>query len=269
MSIATHSKTLQNNNLLRAKGTSLHHQLFLALREEIIRGDYAPRSPIPREEDLGKRFGVSRITVRRALTDLETLGLVEKQQGRGTFVRADVPAPRPPATLSLIESLRQVANETKAEVLKLERTAPPRAVAEMLQLETGALAVYVMRLRRLDATPVMVTEAWVPDTLGMRLTRALLQKKALYEILMEHKIVFGRVVQEITAIASDALYARLLGAGLGVPLLKLTRLLYGANGQPVQHLTVVASPERSRLLMDVAIEDVNTFSAGHIVHDKR
>jgi GntR family transcriptional regulator len=254
--------------LPRAKGTSLHHQLFLELREEILRGDYAPGSPIPKEEDLGTRFGVSRITVRRAVADLETLGLVEKRQGRGTFVRAGIPAPRPPATLSLIQSLRQTVNETKAELLTFEQIIPPRTICQMLRIEQDSRATHVVRLRSAKETPVMVNEAWIPAIPGIRLTKSVLQKKLLYEILIEHGIVFGRVIQEFTAIAAGAAYARLLGIDAGVPLMKVERLFYGADGQPLQHLTVVASPERSRLLMDVSFEDMNTFCAGHIIHDK-
>ena len=74
-----------------AKGTPLHRQLFLTLRDQVSRGVFAPGSPLPKEETLCENFGVSRITVRRALADLAALGLLEKRHGLGTFVRLDLP----------------------------------------------------------------------------------------------------------------------------------------------------------------------------------
>ena len=94
-----------------SKGTSLHRQLFLVLREEISRGVFGDTGALPKEEALCERFGVSRITVRRALADLAALGLVERRHGRGTFVRQDrVPVARPNPSLGLIDSLRQTAS---------------------------------------------------------------------------------------------------------------------------------------------------------------
>jgi hypothetical protein len=51
------------------------------------------------------------------------------------------------------------------------------------------------------------------------------------------------------------------------PLVKLTRLLYDVKRRSVQHPTVHISPERSRLLMDVSIDAVNTLASGSIFHD--
>ncbi|UFW51125.1 MULTISPECIES: hypothetical protein [Bradyrhizobium] len=89
----------------------------------------------------------------------------------------------------------------------------------------------------------------------------MLQKRALYEILISQGGRFGRFVQEITAVAANPLYA------LAAPLVRITRLLYDMERRPVQHLTVHISPERSRLLMDVSIDSVNTLAAGSIFHD--
>jgi GntR family transcriptional regulator len=80
-------------------------------------------------------------------------------------------------------------------------------------------------------------------------------------------VQFGRVVQEITAVSADPHYAALLDVTTGSPLLRMTRLLYGTDRQPVQHLTIHVTPERSRILMDVSIESVNTLGAGQITHD--
>jgi len=253
--------------LPRAPGMSLHRQLFVTLRDQILRGLYVPGAMIPNEEALGDEFGVSRITVRRAVADLESYGLLEKRHGRGTFVRADLPASRPSATLGLVDSLRRAAAETEAEVLSVEHRSPPADIALQLALAAQATAVHAVRLRRSGSVPVMVTEAWVPEAVGRDVTARELKRRALYEILIAQGVEFGRVVQEVTAVAANPFYAKLLRTELGVPLLKLTRLLYDLQRRPVQHLTVHVSPERSRLLMDISIDAVNTLTAGTLFHD--
>src|SRR6202051_1153079 len=71
-----------------ASGVPLHRQLFLVLHDEIARGAIAPGDALPTEQSLCDQFGVSRITVRRALADLAEQGYIERRQGVGSFVRA-------------------------------------------------------------------------------------------------------------------------------------------------------------------------------------
>jgi GntR family transcriptional regulator len=253
--------------LSRAPGTALHRQLFLVLRDQIARGMYAPGSSLPTEKELCERFIVSRITVRRALSDLEQEGFVEKHPGRGTFVRGTLSQARPAATLSLLESLSKQAQETSVKVLSVEVTDAPREIAMQLELAQEERAVHASRLRYAGKTMLMVTEAWLPERFGKGVSAAGLKKQALYELLLAQGVKFGRVVQEITAVAAEPQYAQLLQVGVGSPLLRLTRLLYDLDKAPVQHLTVHVCPERSRILMDLSIETMNTLSAGHVSHD--
>jgi GntR family transcriptional regulator len=253
--------------LRREPGTALHRQLFMVLRDQITRGLYSPGDLLPNEDELCSLFGVSRITVRRAVSDLERLGLVEKQPGRGTFVRLDSRVARPAATLGMIESLSKQARDTEVRVLRVETVRAPPAIATQLQLRTTDRAVHASRLRSAQGTPLMVTDAWVPEQIGKHVTAAVLKKRALFEILLAEGIRFGRVVQEVTAVAADPYHAGLLQTDVGAPLLRLTRLIYDLDRKPVQHLTVHVTSERSRILMDVSAEAINTLGAGHIVHD--
>ena len=267
MPISMERQRKSDGPLARAPGTSLHRQMFVVLRDQIIRGVYQPGAMLPNEEALCQQFEVSRITVRRAVADLESAGLLQKRHGHGTFVSASLPPSRPSATLGFIDALRKTATETDVEVLNVEHAEPPADVARQLDIVGPAKAMHAVRLRSYKSTPVMVTEAWIPTDLGRTITAKELKKKALYEILIEQGVKFGRVVQEITAVAASPFYAKLLQTELGAPLLKLTRLLYDSKQKPVQHLIVHVSPERSRILMDISIEAVNTFAAGAFFHD--
>lgn len=222
---------------------------------------------IPTEEKLCEMFGVSRITVRRAVSDLEQLGVVEKQPGRGTFVKETPRQPRQQPSLGFIDSLSKQARETEVKVLEVSVGQAPARIASQLGLADGEQAVHAVRLRSAQGLPLMVTDAWVPERVGSHITAAALKKKALFEILLAEGVKFGRVVQEVTAVSADPTYAGLLKTDVGVPLLRMVRLIYDRKRQPVQHLTIHVTAERSRILMDVPADAVNTTGAGQIVHD--
>lgn len=251
-----------------ARGTALHRQIFLVLRDEISRGLFAGGA-LPGEEQLCERFGVSRITVRRALGDLAALGLVERRHGRGTFVRGDAATPwRPSPSLSVIDSLRKTATETVVRVLDVVQTVPPADVARLLELAPAEKAVHALRVRtNRDGRPAMLTDAWVPVAVGKRATEAALKKRALYEILMDQGVKFGRVVQEISATVADPQRAALLQTEVGGPLLKLVRLMHDLEDRPVLHLTAHMVAERASILMEIPAATVNTLTAGRIVLD--
>jgi GntR family transcriptional regulator len=250
-----------------ARGTALHRQIYLVLRDEISRGLF-PGGALPNEEALCERFGVSRITVRRALGDLAAQGLVERRHGRGTFVRGEPGQMRPVPSLSVIDSLRMTAIETIVRVLEVEQTAPPADVARLLQLPPGEKAVHALRIRsNRNGQPAMLTDAWVPAAVGRRVTAAALKKKALYEILMMQGVQFGRVVQEFSATVSDPQRAGLIQTEVGAPLLKLVRLMHDMEERPVLHLTAYMAADRASVMMEIPGATVNTLTAGQIVLD--
>jgi len=228
-----------------------------------------PGTMLSREEDLCGRFEVSRITVRRALADLAAQGLVERRQGIGNFVRASLPKPRAQPSLSFVEQLHQTTIDTKVEVLRVEQVVLPPDVSVSLALPHDSKAVHAVRIRTIDGTPVMVTDAWVPTALGIRVTATALRKHALYEILSE-QFKLGRIVQEVTAVTADPIRAKLLGAEVGSPLLKLVRLMHShADERPLAYLAIYLRPDRSRLIMDIGSDQIDTLSAGRIVHERR
>jgi len=252
--------------LSRMPGTSLHRQIYMVLLNEIKSGMYAETGTLPKEEALCERFNVSRITVRRTLADLAGEGYVERRHGLGTFVKvgADTIAPTP--SLGLLEDLRRTAADTVVTVVEVGSKVPPAIVARALCLEPGAKAVHAVRVRSVGKTPSMLTEAWVPPTHGKGVTAAALKKHPLYEVLQGQGITFGRVIQELTAVPADPARAHLLALGIGMPLLKMVRLMHDLNERPVLHISIYLSPDYSRVLMDIPADAVNTMNSGQIIH---
>ena len=212
--------------LIRDPGTALHRQIFLVLRDGIIQGTYAAGTALPTEEALVATFGVARATVRRALADLQSEGLVQRRHGSGTFVRADLRTAAEMTNLSYIDDLRHTAQTSSVRVLSLETIKPPKWVTSILEIPEDEKAVRASRLRVAGETPLMVTEAWVPLVIGSRITAAALKKRAMYEILTDQGIEFGRVVQTISAESADPRKAGLLNCEVGTALIRMTRLMH-------------------------------------------
>src|ERR1700744_3938071 len=113
-------------------GVPLHRQLFLVLHDEIARGAIAPGDALPTEQALCDQFGVSRITVRRALADLAEQGYIERRQGVGSFVRQSVRAEETPSVGSYMDGLRQTQFQTSIEVVEHDIRTPTAAIGEAL-----------------------------------------------------------------------------------------------------------------------------------------
>ena len=247
---------------------TLHRQMFLVLRDQIVRGVHGAGDLLPSVEELGETFGVSAITIRRALTDLAAGGYVERKRGVGTVVRSDTPQVRPNANATFMESLGAVNAGTKVKVLKLSNSRPSAEIASLLELKDNSTAIHAVRLRTIGKLPLAVTDAWIPPDICPEITAKALQAKPMYEIVLGAGVPYGRVIQEFTAIAADPLFAKILGCEVGSPLLRITRLFHRLDGRPVVHFVGHISPERSRILMDIPAEAVNGTSGGLIVHDE-
>ncbi|MDF3831561.1 GntR family transcriptional regulator [Cupriavidus basilensis] len=252
---------------LRTTGIARHRQIFLVLRDGITQGAYQPGSALPNEEALVKLFGVARATVRRALADLESEGLVQRRHGSGTYVRGDQLPTAGTPTLSYIDELKMTAQATQVRVVSVETRIPPLRVSAALKQPGEEPAVCAIRLRVAGDTPLMLTEAWTPQSITNQITEAALKRRAMYELLLDQGVEFGRVVQQISAESADPIKAKLLQCEVGTALIRLTRLLHDRSGRPVQLLTAHLTPQHSQILMDIPAEAINTLSGGHIAHD--
>ena len=249
-----------------AAGVPLHRQLFLVLHDEIDRGVIAPGEALPTEQTLCDQFGVSRITVRRALADLAEQGYIERRQGVGSFVRQHGPADVSSAGRSYMEGLRQTQFETEVDVVELGTRRPPRRVAEAL--ETSGELLHIVRVRRQRRTgePLLVSDAWLPTELADTLTESALRRVPLYELLSDAGVVTDRVRHEITAEIAGPRNAQLLDTAIGAALLRINRLVFVADA-PHHHLSVLLSPNRSRVLLSQTAVEMEMADGLTIAHD--
>ena len=131
----------------------LYDQLVDILTEK-IEHEYRPGDLMPSERELSERYGLSRTTVRLALQELERLGLVVRQHGRGTFV-ADRSAQTTNLmqTYSFTEQMRELGRVPETTILEFAEIEADKNLAEHMGTKIGDRIFKLKRLRSADGMP--------------------------------------------------------------------------------------------------------------------
>lgn len=187
--------------------------------EELIREEYAAGEQLPTERELGERFGVSRVTVRRALAALTHTGAVFAIQGRGTFVASDRLAEPPDRLLSFHELVASEHVQIAARPLRVETRPATLDEAEHFRIAPGALLFELSRLRTLDGLPVAIDETTLPLALDPGLADADWSHESLYARLLGAGHAPASADYVVEAAAADPAVADLLTVAPGSPVL--------------------------------------------------
>ncbi len=225
----------------------LHIQIREAIRRQVRKGELIDADGrLMTEAELGRHFGVSRITIRNAIAPLVLEGMFARSRGRGTFLRSNQPENWVGRLMGFSETIRDAGYEAGAKVLQQGMTNRHDAgVKERLQER----AVWQLkRIRFADKTPIAIEHAFYPPDIGLELEKRDLISIIMYSVLEEelgHEIAEAK--QTIGASLTDATSAKLLGVKTGDPLLSIERLTLGKDGRALELLRAVYLPEYFRL----------------------
>lgn len=167
----------------------LYHQVEVAIRERISSGAWAPGTQIPPEEQLCEQFRVSRVTIRHALRNLVSQGLLDRERGRGTFVRDTTLTAGARGLTSFSAEMQALGLKAGARTLSSAVQAAPEDVASALELPPDAPVVAIRRLRTGDGRPVGVQIAYLPASRFPGLEDLSLDDRSLYGLLQERYAV--------------------------------------------------------------------------------
>lgn len=200
--------------------------------EQLIRK--SPRSKkLPLSDAyLAERFGVSRITVRRAVNELVAAGVLYRIRGLGTFVRPRKLKEK--LTLnSFLDAWTQKSERFDVRVAALERIAATPEIAERLALEEGEEVMYVRRLRYQKKTLVAVDDRYMPVACCRKLTRQDVMTASLVDYLRNREEVdLDHGEMEIEARRAEAADATMLGIRRGQPILVRRVVFLTRAGKP-------------------------------------
>jgi GntR family transcriptional regulator len=208
-------------------------------------------APLPGERQLCVEHGVSRITVREAIGQLVSEGVLVRVRGKGTFV-AERAARSRLHLASFHEDMRRLGLRPSTVVLAVACTVPPPATRTALELGPGERAWHVRRLRLADDQPMSIDDAWYAASLAPDLDEADLTG-SLYTLLAQrYGCTIDRAEQTVRAGEADRETGVLLGVAPGRPLLVFDRLSYSA-GRPVEHALSWYRGDRYEVAMTVEL----------------
>jgi GntR family transcriptional regulator len=223
---------LPSRRLLRDQGP-LYRQLAAILRAPILDGSYPVGTELPKEAAIADRFGISLITVRQALRELESDGLIRKRAAKPAVVAARTPA----KLSSAFRSFADIAAYTKDARLEIKsyrrQVAEPARVA--FNLKAGE-ASYCLRSILVvgDRREAQIT-TWFPPDIGKRLEREDFDDVLIFRAVERHlgiRLLGARVT--VRAELADRDVARDLAYAAGAPVLAMEMLYRALDQRPVE-----------------------------------
>ena len=224
-------KVLLMKNLQAESYSPLYHQLMTRIRADIEQGTYPIGSKIPPEHELERLYQVSRVTVRRALAELTTEGLLERKQGKGTFVAS----PRGSLPLKSLHTFHDSCKMNKMrpsiDVIHVKETDADADAAEELNMSRGGKVLEVLRVCRGDGVPVVLERnhfsmayAWLQD---QDLTGS------LYGLLREYGVEPKLALHDVSIRFAGEEEAKMLEMETEAPLIRLHEVIYDQRGRPL------------------------------------
>ena len=238
----------------RAASAPVHVQIATWLRAAIARGELLPGQRLPGERDLAGILGVSRMTLRQSLAELEASGDLVRVSGRagGAFVAE----PRVE-----VDQVRRAGRRAGARVLTARRLVPEPAVAAALGLAGRAQAYEVVRVRSANGVPLALECSWFPARLFPGLTGHSLSG-SMYGVLRTR---YGRppvsADEHLSPVLADDGCATELEVEPGTPLLLVERTARDADGVAVEHARDLFRPDRVSFLVRRTPDSPTTLRA--------
>ena len=217
----------------RSSPVPLYFQVAQQIEEAIERGELGPGSRLDNEILLADRYGLSRPTMRRAIQELVSKGLLVRKRGVGTQV-VHARVKRPVELTSLYDDLSRSKQRPATRVLLHEEVPAPDEVSVRLGLPVGAPAVHLERLRLASDEPLAILHNWLPAALA-KFTEQDLEAGGLYAHLRSSGVRICVATQRIGARAANAEQARLLEVKRGAPLLTMERTTFDDTGRAIEY----------------------------------
>ena len=238
----------------------LYHQVYLILREHIRSGVYAATAALPSEAALCEDFNVSRITVKRAMRELATDGLIVRHRGKGTFVaESGTTSTQPDALEDLVQNVQAIGESTDVLHLASDLIEANPDIAAKLVVGSGQKVLKSNHLRLSDGEPLAVIVTYVPEDVADKLDPETVQQPMLVR-LSDAGIALDRADQDVTATLAEPTIAVQLGIEVGSPLLRLTRLVFDDTERPVEWLTALYRADRYAVRTALTHETIGQVS---------
>lgn len=229
-----------------------YYKVKEALLDQIDDGTWQPGSSLPSETQLCKQFGVSRITVRKAIGDLVHERRLRTVQGKGTYVTDPKVGERfVQRALGLHEDMQRRGMHVSTDVLRQEVVLAPPEVTWRLRIEKGETVHIIERLRSVEGEKLLLSTTYIPTDHCPELLGDDLSNGSLYGLLRsKYGLAIARGEHSLEAVAAGDRESDLLGIAPGSPVLLLDTVMYLADGSPLEYSRILQRGDRARIELE-------------------
>ena len=226
-------------------------RVYLSLRDQISEGRLRDGEVLPGEQKLAESFGVSRVTVRRALDALSDGGFIERRAGSGTKVRTEQVSSQRAAMdfNTLMPQLVEMGKNTTARLLSFSYDTAPDFIAAALGRPAEEKVQIATRVRLVDDIPFSHLTTYVPAEIARNYSENDLATSPLFKLLERSGVQIKEAHQSVSASLAGPDVAEALDVAVGSALLSLKRVVRDVDGNGVEYLSGLYRPDMFRLEM--------------------
>lgn len=214
----------------------LYAKVETVLAAEIEAAALSPGSQLPPEDRLIERFAVSRTTVRKAIENLVTRGLVEIRRGKGTFVTEPKLTQELTELNGFVEDMVALNRHPTARLLDKRPLPATKEVAQHLKIAPGMQVYRIERVRLADGVAMSFDETYLPFEIGEKIVTNDLEAEPIFALLEDkYELPLVEAQYQLEATTADKRVADVLGVELGSPIFLIERTSYSKGQQPVDY----------------------------------
>ena len=208
------------------------------IRNGILSGKYSLNEQLPLEKEMCEHYGVSRITIKKAVDELVIQGLVIKRRGSGTFVKAvDDDDVRELSMAKQFEGFSEANKDKKvsSKIIKFEVIHPTEEIATKLKITIDDFVYYIIRTRYADDEPYVIEYIYMPISLIPGIKNDILMSSIYSYIEKNLKLKIKSAHRTIRAILPNEIEQEWLKIDNNFPILEVEQVGFLDNGQPFEY----------------------------------
>jgi GntR family transcriptional regulator len=228
----------------------LYYKLYVELKEALQSGRYLKGDKLPTEKELCLEYGLSRLTVRRAMDELRREGFIERLKGKGTFVTGSKREEQLATLTGFTDDAQKKGREAKSVVLDNRLIRVPADAVDAFKIPADAMVVLLKRVRMLEGEPYAIEEAYLnvgADIRFLNITQRDMESESLYGILRKEfsiNISYAQEEMELTRLKRDD--ARFLKQEINDCAILRKRFTYTKSDVCIEYVISLYRADRSK-----------------------
>ncbi|SEI56568.1 GntR family transcriptional regulator [Alkalibacterium gilvum] len=208
----------------------LYLQLVDDLIKKIENNTYKKDEKLPSERELCEMYGMSRITVRNALQELDRDNYIYKLHGKGTFVSSKTYKQNLVNLYNFTDEMKKIGKTPQTNVLSFKTIKADKRYAERLQIEPGEEAYEIKRLRLADDDPFIYETSYLPKYKFPDLTKEDLENSPMYKVFNEkYDVSVSKATEQFRATGLRKEEANYLKLESNQPAMMIKRFAYNED----------------------------------------